>query len=53
MSRTPQDHLHDALDHLDILARHVSAGGLDNQTVTDAVSLRLAGAINSMLAQVE
>ncbi|MBA3309853.1 MAG: DUF86 domain-containing protein [Nocardioidaceae bacterium] len=48
MSRTPQDHLHDALDHLEILARHMAAGDLDDQTVSDAVCLRLGAAIESV-----
>lgn len=48
MTRTPQDHLRDALEHLEILARHMTAGDLDEQTVTDAVCLRLAAAIESI-----
>lgn len=48
MSRSDRDLLEDAAAHLVILRGHLVARGLDDQTVADAVSLRLAAAIESL-----
>lgn len=48
MSRSDRDLLEDAAAHLVILRGHLDARGLDDQTVADAVSLRLAAAIESL-----
>lgn len=48
MSRTDRQLLADALDHLAILNRHLARSDLDDQTVADAVSLRLATAIEAV-----
>jgi len=45
VSRTDAERLRDALDHLAVLERHASRGDVDDQLVLDAVSLRLAAAI--------
>jgi len=48
MSRSDRELLQDASAHLLILRGHLGARGLDDQTVADAVSLRLAAAIESL-----
>ncbi len=48
MSRTDLDIAKDALEHLAVLRTHLSRGDLDDQTVADAVSLRLAAAIETI-----
>ncbi|MHB1313779.1 MAG: HepT-like ribonuclease domain-containing protein [Gemmatimonadaceae bacterium] len=48
MSRTDLEIAKDAMDHLAILRAHLSRGDLDDQTVADAVSLRLAAAIEAI-----
>ena len=48
MSRSDRELLEDAAAHLLILRGHLDARGLDDQTVADAVSLRLAAAIESL-----
>lgn len=48
MSRTDREAAQDALDHLAILRAHLTRGDLDDQTVADAVSLRLAAAIGTI-----
>lgn len=50
MTRTDAELLSDALDHLRILHQHLERADLADQTVADAVSLRLASAIESMAA---
>ena len=47
MSRTDAERIADALDHLATLRRHASRPDLDDQLVIDAVSLRLAAAIDA------
>lgn len=48
MSRTDREVTQDALDHLVVLRTHLSRGDLNDQTVADAVSLRLAAAIEAI-----
>lgn len=48
MSRTDRELLADAMDHLDMLHRHLERTDLDEQLVADAVALRLAAAIESV-----
>lgn len=45
MSRSDTERLLDAQFHLEILDSHMRKAGLDDQTVADAVCLRLASAI--------
>lgn len=48
MSRTAHELASEALAHLDVLHRHLEHGSLDDETVADAVALRLAAAIESL-----
>lgn len=48
MSRTDLEIAQDALDHLSVLRSHLTRGDLSDQTVADAVSLRLAAAIEAI-----
>ena len=48
MSRTDRQITQDALDHLAVLRAHLTRGDLGDQTVADAVSLRLAAAIEAI-----
>ncbi len=48
MSRTEPESIADALDHLETLRRHIERADLDDETVADAVSLRLSAAIESL-----
>lgn len=48
MSRTDRELVRDALDHLAVLRRHAGRADLSDETVADAVSLRLAAAIESL-----
>ncbi len=48
MSRTDEELIRDALDHIEALKRHLTRGDLDDETVADAVSLRLAAAIEAV-----
>lgn len=50
MTRTDTELVSDALDHLRILHQHLARADLADQTVADAVSLRLASAIESVAA---
>lgn len=45
MKRSDEELVRDALDHLDVLRNHMARGDLNDLTVADAVSLRLASAI--------
>jgi len=45
VSRSDAERLRDAQFHLEILDSHMQKAGLDDQTVADAVCLRLASAI--------
>lgn len=48
MSRTDHELVREALDHLVVLRRHLERGDLADETVADAVSLRLAASIESL-----
>lgn len=48
MSRTDSELIVVALNHLEILRAHMARAGLQDQTVADAVSLRLAAAIEAV-----
>lgn len=48
MNRTDQEKVQDALRHIEVLKRHLDRGDLADETVADAVSLRLASAIEAM-----
>ena len=48
MSRTDREVAQDALDHLAVLREHLTRGDVGDQTVADAVSLRLAAAIEAI-----
>ncbi|WP_308799099.1 HepT-like ribonuclease domain-containing protein [Agromyces silvae] len=50
MSRSDAELLSDALEHLATLHRHLERADLDDATVADAVSLRLASAIEALAA---
>ncbi|MDR5699742.1 HepT-like ribonuclease domain-containing protein [Agromyces aerolatus] len=48
MSRNDAELIGDALEHLAILHRHLERADLDDGTVAEAVSLRLASAIEAL-----
>lgn len=48
MSRTDREIAQDALDHISVLRSHLTRGDLSDQTIADAVSLRLAAAIEAI-----
>lgn len=48
MTRSDRELLEDALAHLVVLRRHLERSGLDDAAVADAVSLRLASAIEAL-----
>ena len=48
MSRTDVEVVRDALAHLAVLRAHLSRGDLNDQTIADAVSLRLSAAIEAI-----
>jgi uncharacterized protein with HEPN domain len=48
VSRTDQELVREALEHLAVLRRHLERGDLADETVADAVSLRLAASIESL-----
>jgi uncharacterized protein with HEPN domain len=48
VSRSDAELVRDALDHLRMLRHHVDRSDLSDETVADAVSLRLAAAIESL-----
>ncbi|QPZ38712.1 HepT-like ribonuclease domain-containing protein [Paramicrobacterium chengjingii] len=48
MTRNDHELVCDALDHLAVLHQHLERSDLDDQTVADAVSLRLASAIEAI-----
>lgn len=48
MSRSDEELVRDALDHINVLKRHLTRGDLSDETVSDAVSLRLAAAIEAI-----
>lgn len=48
MSRAPRELLAEVVAHLDALHRHLENGSIDDETVADAVALRLAAAIDAL-----
>jgi uncharacterized protein with HEPN domain len=48
VSRSDQELVADALTHLSVMRTHLTRGDLDDQTVADAVCLRLAAAIEAV-----
>ena len=48
MTRSDEELVRDALDHLGTLKRHLSRSDIADETVADAVSLRLAAAIEAI-----
>ncbi|QWT24762.1 DUF86 domain-containing protein [Subtercola sp. PAMC28395] len=48
MSRSDAELVSDALDHIEALKRHVARSDVGDEIVADAVSLRLASAIESV-----
>lgn len=48
MSRSDEELVRDALEHLEALKRHLGRGNLADETVADAVSRRLAAAIEAI-----
>ncbi|WP_414120814.1 DUF86 domain-containing protein [Corynebacterium nuruki] len=48
MKRNDNDRLREALTHIDALHRHLERQDLPDETVADAVSLRLASAIETL-----
>lgn len=48
MTRTAAELLAEVVAHLDVLHRHLERGSVDDATVADAVSLRLAAAIEAL-----
>lgn len=48
MSRTDAEHVANAQEHLRVLKRHLGRGDLEDDTIFDAVCLRLAAAIESI-----
>lgn len=53
MSRTDHELVNDALAHLAVLNEHMQRGDLSDSAVADAVSLRLASAIDALAATTE
>ena len=48
MSRTDAQHIADAEEHLRVLKRHLGRGDLEDDTIFDAVCLRLSAAVESV-----
>lgn len=48
MNRSDEELVHDALDHIEMLKRHLNRGDVADETVADAVSLRLGAAIEAI-----
>lgn len=48
MSRSDEELIRDALDHIDMLNAHLTQGSLDNPLIADAVNMRLSAAIESL-----
>lgn len=48
MSRTTEELLAEAVSHLDAMHRHLQRGSIDDETIADAVSLRLAAMIEAL-----
>lgn len=50
MSRSDEELVRDALDHIDVLKRHLQRTDMGDDIVADAVSMRLAAAIEAVAA---
>lgn len=50
MSRSDDELIAESLDHLAALRRHMDRGDLNDETVVDAVALRLSAAIEAVAA---
>lgn len=48
MSRSDQELIMDALDHIDVLKGHLDRGDLTDITIADAVNMRLSAAIETL-----
>jgi uncharacterized protein with HEPN domain len=48
MSQTEQEFIEEALFHLNVLESHLERGDLDDPLILDAVTMRLAAAIESL-----
>ena len=48
MSRTDEELIRDALDHIDILNHHLTLGTMAEPIIADAVCMRLAASIESL-----
>ncbi len=48
MSRTPQELIASAQQHLRLLHEHLTRGDMDDATIFDAVCMRLSAAIESL-----
>lgn len=48
MSRSDSERIRDALSHIETLKRHLARGDLSEETIADAVSLRLAASIEAV-----
>ena len=48
MSRSDEELINEAREHLSVLRQHMASAGLEDQTVADAVSMRLAAAIEAV-----
>ncbi|MEY4039144.1 MAG: hypothetical protein RLZZ52_12 [Actinomycetota bacterium] len=48
MSRTDEELVRDALDHLEVLRHHLSKGPFEDPLISDAVNMRLSAAIETI-----
>ncbi len=48
MSRTDEELVRDALDHIEILNRHLTQGTMEDPIISDAVCMRLSASIESI-----
>ena len=48
MSRTDDELVRDALDHLEVLRQHLSKGSFDDPVIFDAVNMRLSAAVETI-----
>lgn len=50
MSRTDEELVRDALDHIEILKSHLAKAGVDDAVVADAVNMRIANRLPDLEA---
>ena len=48
MSRADEEQVRDALNHLDMLKYHLAQGPFEDPTISDAVNMRLAAALETI-----